>query len=254
MLPTLTNTAIGYPFIMLNMVDSTNNYAMEQVKNKLTSHGTAYFASEQTAGKGQRNKQWLSSKNENIILSIVLEVNNRILLSQQFYLNVIAALAAFELFNNYTTNNLKIKWPNDMYWQDRKTGGILIENIISGTTLKYAVVGFGLNVNQTMFDASLKNPVSLKQITNKSYDIIMLANELCLIFNNKYDRLINGDLEMLLKEYNMHLYKKNSIIKLKKNSKVFEAYVIKVDETGKLIVKTSIEESLEFGSVEWIIK
>ena len=108
---------------------------MQQVKSGLAKHGTAYFAHEQTAGKGQRNKQWLSAKDENIILSVVLDTN-QLLLSQQFSLNIVSALAALDLFNNYTTNNIKIKWPNDIYWQDRKTGGILIENIIAGSSME----------------------------------------------------------------------------------------------------------------------
>src|SRR2546430_17414540 len=137
---------------------------MQQVKSGVAKHGTAYFAHEQISGKGQRNKQWLSAKDENIILSIVLDAS-QFLLSQQFSLNMVSALAALNLFNNYTTNNLTIKWPNDVYWQDRKTGGILIENIIAGNTWKYAVAGFGLNINQTNFDVTLKNPSSLKQIT-----------------------------------------------------------------------------------------
>ena len=171
---TFTNKITGYPFIELNSVDSTNNYAMQQAKSGLAKHGTAYFAHEQTAGKGQRNKHWLSAKDENIILSVILDASG-LLLSQQISLNVIAALAALNLFNNYTTKNFKIKWPNDIYWQDRKTGGILIENIIAGDVWKYSIVGFGLNINQTAFDTSLKNPVSLKQITGNTYDIVEMA-------------------------------------------------------------------------------
>jgi BirA family biotin operon repressor/biotin-[acetyl-CoA-carboxylase] ligase len=250
---TLTNKIIGNPFIELNTVDSTNNYAMQQVKKGHAKHGTAYFAREQFAGKGQRNKQWLSAKNENIILSVILETN-KLLLSQQYFLNVISSLAVFNLFNNYTTNNFKIKWPNDIYWQDRKTGGILIENVISGNILKYAVVGFGLNINQTAFNPSLKNPSSLKQITGKDYDVVELSQQLCDELALTFNRLINGDINDLMNEYNQHLYKKNSIVKFKKDMVVFGGKIIKVDEAGRLIVQTSFEEAFEFGSVEWIIE
>jgi BirA family biotin operon repressor/biotin-[acetyl-CoA-carboxylase] ligase len=250
---TLTNKIIGHPFIELNSVDSTNNYAMQQIKSGLAKHGTTYFAHEQTAGKGQRNKQWLSAKNENIILSVILEMNN-LLLAHQFFLNIVSSLAAFNLFNNYTTNNFKIKWPNDIYWQDRKTGGILIENIISGNKWKYAVVGFGLNINQTVFNPLLKNPSSLKQITDKDYDVVELSKKLCNELELTFNRLLNGDMNGLINEYNQHLYKKNNIIRFKKDAVVFEGRIIKVDEAGRLIVQTSFEEAFEFGSVEWIIE
>jgi len=226
---------------------------MQQVKNGVAKHGTAYFAQEQIAGKGQRNKQWLSAKDENIILSVVLDTS-QLLLSQQFGLNMACALAALNLFNNYTTNTFKIKWPNDVYWQDRKTGGILIENIIGGSAWKYAVAGFGLNINQTIFDATLKNPASLKQITHKDYNVIELAHELCSILENKFYELLNNGFENLLNEYNQNLYKKDELVKFKKDSRVFNGCVVKVDEAGRLIVHTAYEEALEFGSIEWIIE
>ena len=226
---------------------------MQQAKTGVAKHGTAYFAYEQIAGKGQRNKQWLSAKNENIILSVILEAN-QLLLSQQFGLNMVCALAALNLFNNYTTNNIKIKWPNDVYWQDRKTGGILIENIIGGNTWKYAVAGFGLNINQTNFDTTLKNPASLKQITGKDYNVIELAYELCSILESKFHALLNGGFKNLLNEYNQSLYKKNETVKFKKDSRVFNGRVVKVDEAGRLIVHTAYEEAFEFGSIEWVIE
>lgn len=226
---------------------------MQQVKNGAAKHGTAYFAHEQTAGKGQRSKQWLSSKNENIILSVVLDTTP-FTLSQQFGLNMVCALSALNLFNNYTTNNLKTKWPNDVYWQDRKTGGILIENVIAGNTWKFCVAGFGLNINQTMFDSTLKNPASLKQITSKDYNVIELAHELCSILENKFYEFLNGGFKNLLNEYNESLYKKDKMVKFKKDSRVFNGRVVRVDEAGRLIVHTAYEEAFEFGSIEWIIE
>jgi BirA family biotin operon repressor/biotin-[acetyl-CoA-carboxylase] ligase len=250
---TFTNKIIGYPFVKLNSVDSTNNYAMQRVKSGVAKHGTAYFAQEQIAGKGQRNKQWLSAKDENILLSVVLDTS-QLLLSQQFGLNMVCALAALHLFNNYTTNNFKIKWPNDVYWQDRKTGGILIESAISGNALKYSIAGFGLNINQTIFEATLKKPASLKQITGKDYNVIELAYELCSILENKFYALLNGGFKNMLNEYNESLYKKNEMVKFKKDSRVFNGRVVKVDEAGRLIVHTAYEEAFEFGSIEWIIE
>ena len=248
-----TNAIIGKPFITLNSVDSTNNYAMQAIKDGAAKHGTAYFAFEQTAGKGQRNKQWLSVKGQNIMLSIVLDIKS-LSVDRKFYLNVISALAVKNLFNKYTAEIIKIKWTNDIYYRDRKTAGILIENVIKGDKIIHSVVGFGININQTDFDAQLKNPVSLKQITGKEYDVIKLAKKLCSLFNEKYCQLIKGDLNALINEYNEYLYKKNELVTFKKSDALFKGRVINVDDAGRLIVETSHKEAFEFGSIEWIIE
>lgn len=225
---------------------------MQLVKTGLAKHGSAFFANEQTAGKGQRTKSWQSANGQNIILSVIIQPE-KLLVAEQFYLNIIAALAAEDLFNKNATENFKIKWPNDIYWNDRKTGGILIETTIALNMVKYAVIGLGLNINQTQFDVALKNPASLKQITGKNYDVIELAKELCVNLQEKYNRFIQGNKYGLLNEYNDHLYKKNETVKLKKGSRIFEAEIKKVDASGKLVVQTSIEEEFEFGSIEWQI-
>jgi BirA family biotin operon repressor/biotin-[acetyl-CoA-carboxylase] ligase len=248
----LTNNTIGQPFVELLRVDSTNNYAMGQLKKGLAMHGTAYFAYEQTAGKGQRNKQWQSVKGENIILSVVLDTK-RLLTSHQFTLSMIAALSAQNLFNKYTTNETKIKWPNDIYWRDRKAGGILIENVFRGANWQFAIVGFGLNINQTIFDASLKNPVSLKQITGSDYDVIPLAKELCKILEFKFSHFSGVEEGSLLNEYNNGLYKRNEETRFKKESRVFSGDVKRVDSYGRLIISSSTEEAYEFGEIEWLI-
>ena len=116
---------IGLPFIELPAVDSTNNYAMGLVREGMAQHGTAVFAHEQTRGKGQRNKQWLSGNRDNIALSLILNPG-RILNTEVFILSMAAANAAFQLINRYIPEELSIKWPNDIYWRDRKAAGILI--------------------------------------------------------------------------------------------------------------------------------
>ena len=164
-------------FIVLDSVDSTNNYAMARVHEGLSRHGNAYFSSIQTEGKGQRGKLWETSINVNIALSIVLEPATLNAL-QQFQLSVAVTMGCFDFVNFYAGDETTIKWPNDIYWRDRKAGGILIENIFHGKEWKYAVAGIGININQPYFDDSLKNAVSLKQITGKSFYTLALAREL----------------------------------------------------------------------------
>ncbi|HEY8388624.1 MAG TPA: biotin--[acetyl-CoA-carboxylase] ligase, partial [Parasegetibacter sp.] len=132
--------------IVLQRIDSTNNYAMEQLHAGMANHGTAWLAMEQTAGRGQRGRQWTAEPGANILLSIIIEPS-RANLSAPFELSVCFALAAQTLFNKYSIDSTTVKWPNDIYWRDRKAGGILIENVFRGTSWDYAIAGIGLNIN-----------------------------------------------------------------------------------------------------------
>ena len=120
---------LGLPFIELQSVDSTNNYARQQIHAGLAQHGLAIFTHEQVAGKGQRGKVWATEKGTNIILSLVIKPQP-LQLTQQFQLSACAAVAVHEFFMKYAGDETKIKWPNDLYWQDRKAGGILVESIV----------------------------------------------------------------------------------------------------------------------------
>jgi BirA family biotin operon repressor/biotin-[acetyl-CoA-carboxylase] ligase len=256
---------IGKPFIELQSIDSTNKYAMALVhRDNLpdgqgeAQHGIAIFSHEQTAGKGQRGKNWVSEKDANIALSILL---NPFPLSvpDQFKLSVCIAASCFDLFSKYAGDETRIKWPNDLYWRDRKAGGVLIENVIQSSqsavgSWQWAVVGIGININQTVFDPHLPNPVSLKQITGKDdHEPVELAKELCSIIEKNYQILIAGNFETIFNNYLTHLYKKDEKVKLKKGNRVFETTIKGVSGTGQLITQHSIEERFEFGEVEWII-
>jgi len=262
---------IGKPFIELQSIDSTNKYAMGLIHGDLlpdgqgeAQHGMAVFAHEQTAGKGQRGKNWVSPKDLNIALSILLKPYP-LSIPDQFKLSVCIAVSAWEFFLKYAGEETKIKWPNDIYWRDRKAGGILIENVIQSSqsavgSWQWAVIGIGMNINQTDFDPNLPNPVSLKQITGKNYEPIELAKELCSIIEKKYQILIAGNFEILFNKYLTHLYKKDEKVKLsvrtpseKKVSRVFQSTIKGVSETGQLITQHSIEERFDFGEVEWVL-
>jgi BirA family biotin operon repressor/biotin-[acetyl-CoA-carboxylase] ligase len=270
-------TTLGQPFIELQSVDSTNNYAFKQIHAGLARHGTAYFAREQLAGKGQRGKTWSTAKDSGLILSIVIEPGP-LLLIQQFQLSACVAVSVCEFFSRYAGDFTRIKWPNDLYWQDRKAGGILIENIVGSqksepesyrvrspnsqvfdvnfqTSAKWlwAVVGIGININQELFGEELKNPVSLKQITGTNFSPVEMAKELCLMLNNKFNYLTTSGFEAIYSSYLSFLYKKGELVKLKKGSRVFEATIRNVSPAGKMIVQHAIEEEFDFGEIEWVI-
>ena len=256
---------LGLPFIELQSVDSTNNYARQQIHAGLAQHGLAIFAHEQVAGKGQRGKVWTTEKGSNIILSLVIKPHP-LQLTQQFQLSACAAVAVHEFFLKYAGGETKLKWPNDLYWQDRKAGGLLIESGVrsreSGVESQqlamghwqWAIIGIGININQTSFPGDLPNPVSLKQITGKNFDPVALAKELCGILDNRFTELIEDGFENIYAYYLAHLYKRKETVKLRKETKVFEALIEGVSPTGKLITQHAIEEEFDFGEVEWVIK
>ncbi len=248
---TTTDNPIGSPFIELLCVDSTNNYAMQQVHKGIGNHGAVFFAHDQTAGKGQRGKQWITSASENIAMSVLLSTQH-LRVSRQFALSMAVALGVKDFFQKYAGDETVIKWPNDIYWRDRKAGGILIENIILGQEWQWAVAGIGLNINQGLFNKTLKNPVSLKQITGKQYNPTELSKELCNYLEYRYKQLIDNKTD-LLNEYNTCLYKYGKQIKLKKDNIIFDCVLKHVTPFGQLVVERGVEQIFNAGEVEWII-
>ncbi len=244
--------SIGKPFTELIAVDSTNNYAMAAAQKGAAKWGEAWFAHEQTAGKGSRGKSWNSGIGENIILSVLLQPGVHLQMSQSFYVTATAALACYDLFKKYAVDNVSIKWTNDIYWNDRKAAGILIENNFRGNDWQWCVVGIGMNINQTDFDASLPNPVSLKQITGKTYEVVALAKELCECLQKRYEQL-QKDKESILIDYNNALYKRNQTVKLKKGNVVFTGIIEGVTASGLLEVKDSLQPQFHFGEIEWVL-
>jgi len=251
---------IGTAFIELQSIDSTNNYARQLIKNGLLpngqdhlQHGTVVFAHEQTQGRGQMGKAWFSAKDHNIAVSILLK-QDELPSYSEFILIASCALATREFFSNYAGDNTLIKWPNDLYWQDRKAAGILMESVVgsresgvqSSESKRWMIIGIGININQTEFPKELQNPVSLKQITGKSFDCLALAKELCSIFNRS---LSNMNADDILNEYNQFLYKRNEKVKFRKDNRVFEAVIKEVKADGRLNVFTSIDEEFTFGEI-----
>jgi BirA family transcriptional regulator, biotin operon repressor / biotin---[acetyl-CoA-carboxylase] ligase len=262
---------LGEPFNELQSTDSTNNYALACIRKGLAKHGTTFFAHEQAAGKGQHGRKWDAEKGANIAVSIILQPKP-LLISQQFQISACIAVAVQKFFSHYAGADTKIKWPNDLYWQNRKAGGILIESIVGSRKLevsehptpcithrapdwKWAVAGIGININQTQFSPDLPNPVSLKQITGKDYSAVQLAKELCSIADEYFKKLINEGFESVYEKYNNCLYKLNETVKLKKGNRIFFTTLKGVSLTGQLMTcNDKMEENFDFGEVSWVIE
>lgn len=239
-------------FNILDRVDSTNNYAMARVHEGLAIHGQAWFAHCQEKGKGQRGKAWESNAGDNLILSIAVQPPKDYEVSR-FHFQALIALAASAFLESVSGKKFLIKWPNDLYYGDRKTGGILIENTLQGSEWKWAVLGFGINLNQVSFPASVPNAGSLCGITGRTYDTVLLARQLHSAIINAVDNApgISG-FSVLLENFNRKLYGRGRLVRLRSGNRVFEAKIKEVDEYGRLAIADSLNSAFNHGEVEWL--
>lgn len=236
--------------IVLEKVDSTNNYAMAMIQKGEAINGIAVFAIAQTDGKGRRGKLWKTNAGDNIILSITSQMQ-WLPVSHQFELSVAVALACHDLLSNHIPSGVRIKWPNDIFINDSKAAGILIENVIKGTLWQWAVIGIGVNINQAHFEEYSVSPVSLKQITGNDYDVFQMATALQSLILKRIDELQKGGFQNLLKEYNEKLYARNRLVKLKKQNMIFETTLIGVSCSGQLITDDTLGSRYNFDEVEF---
>lgn len=244
---------IGEPFIILPTIDSTNNYAKALIKDGLTKDGMVIFTEEQTQGRGQKNHIWESTKGENIMMSGIIDAS-WLTLDNQFQLSCATALACNDFFSQFAGDETCIKWPNDLYWRDRKAGGILIENIVKGNIWEKAIIGIGININQVSFPTMNNRPVSLKQITGKTYDPHSMAKELCNFLAKRYQELKQKEFKLLLDLYNQELFRLQKLVTFKKGEEFFSSTIVGVNEHGQLMVLKNKElVTLNHGEVEWIL-
>ena len=167
---TATSEHPSFPIIGLEETDSTNRYLSDLCDNAPTApiEYTTVTARFQTSGKGQRGNSWESEAGQNLLFSTVL-YPRFVEARRQFVLSQIVSLAVKEELDTYT-EGISIKWPNDIYWHEKKICGMLIENVLEGNRIGRCIPGIGINLNQTVFRSPAPNPVSLKQITGRDYD------------------------------------------------------------------------------------
>jgi BirA family transcriptional regulator, biotin operon repressor / biotin---[acetyl-CoA-carboxylase] ligase len=227
-------------------VDSTNNYAMARIHEGMASDGLIFLARHQWAGKGQRGKSWLDEPGQNLIMSLIIEPGT-LKISQQFLFSAAVALGILDIIQTIENGKWRIKWPNDIYWNDRKAAGILIESIIQGKNWPFAVVGIGMNLNQESFPDELSNAISLKQITKSNYEPVSIARKLVPAIQNRII-LLRKEPGKISNEFNLSLYKRNESVVLKKGNELIATNIIGVNETGQLLTDLG---SFAIGEVEF---
>lgn len=233
----------------LEKVDSTNAYLHYLIASspELLPEGLTVVADEQFAGKGQQGESWEAAAGQNLTASILL-YPKFLLAKQVFYLNKAVALAVRDCLSTFV-EHVKIKWPNDMYVQGNKIAGILMENSLSRNAVQQSIIGVGLNVNQTEFDASIPNPVSLRMLTGKFFEREEILHTLCHEIEKNYLLLRSMQMKKIDDAYHEHLLGLHEEKQFQRGDEMFTGTIKGVNENGKLLVETE-ENIFEFGVKE----
>lgn len=240
-------------FIRLKEVESTNNYANQLVMSKAAEHGTVVLAQHQKKGRGQQGNTWESEPGMNMLASFIL-FPAKLPVIKQFHISMAASLALVD-FLSTETNSVSIKWPNDIYIGNKKIAGILIENSVMGNIISTSIIGIGLNLNQEKFISGAPNPVSLKQLTGKNYDIETVAEKVTEHLNKWYKLLDNSSYSNIDSAYLNHLFRINQWAVFAKNRNRFEAKITSIGDFGQLILEDRNGTFTEymFKEVEFVI-
>ncbi len=226
-----------YTLIHLTTVNSTNSYLKGLIKHDKVSGDTVVVADYQDGGKGQGENIWESRRKENLLFSWLvfpafLAVSDQFVLSKAVSLGIVAALREFGL-------NSQIKWPNDIICNDKKLGGILIENSIQGDILKNSVVGIGINVNQLSFPSFSFSATSMSEQSGKIFDIQVIMERVMHHLKIMYNQLQEGDLKQINHLYLEKLYRKDSLSIFEAGLERFEGKILNVNEFGELEIEVS---------------
>lgn len=233
----------NFKIISLDSTESTNGFLKSNINQVNYRERTIILAQEQTQGKGQQGNSWESEKGKNLTFSILLKP--LLQAAHMFMVSKAVSLAIIDTLN-YTGKQFKIKWPNDIYYNDHKIAGILIENQLLGSNINYSIIGIGLNVNQKKFKSNAPNPISLNQIFEKEFDHKELLNYFLLKLDYWYQLLNNGDFESINQQYLSNCYRLKGYHKYSHNGEVFEAKIIDIAEDGQLSLETNDSKKLNF--------
>lgn len=238
-MPTIEhNTSfIGKVLKSYKSLESTNSKAFDLLAKSSPIEGTVISAGFQTAGRGQFGSSWFSSPDKNIILSLVL-YPDFLRPGDYFLLNQAVSLAVYDLINSYFPGRASIKWPNDIYCDESKMAGILIQNVISGNKISASVIGIGINVNESHFPPELPNPVSIFQITGRHSDLSVVSSHLFGFLESRYLSLRSGKGIEIRKAYHGALFRLNKPSLFSSQDEKFTGMIRGVEDQGKLILET----------------
>lgn len=245
------------PLIHLNETDSTNRFLNERCDQQPTEELTTVVADFQTSGRGQRGNSWESEADKNLMFSFVL-YPTFLEARKQFLLSQIASLAIKEELDTYLSD-ISIKWPNDIYWKEKKICGMLIENDLAGTHISRSITGVGLNVNQEVFLSDAPNPISMKQISGQSYSCPQLLASIMQRVKEYYSFLATGKddvLPLIAERYSRSLFRQAGFHPYADANGEFLARLLRVEPDGRLILedRSGGERSYLFKEVQHILR
>lgn len=229
----------NWNIIKLEETESTNLYLRQLLLDTEIEEFTTIVTDFQSGGRGQRGNSWTSDRGQNLLFSFVVYPKN-IFANEQFILSRVVSLALVYVLSDFT-NDIKIKWPNDIYWKDHKIAGILIENNLLGKVIDSSIVGIGLNINQTSFPEFLVNPTSLSKITGEVHDVQYLLNRFMQEFESLYANIEN-DRQAIEERYMHNLYRLQGYHLYKDKDGEFEAKIIDVAPSGHLYLQAIYED------------
>ncbi len=237
--------------VYVDEATSTNNM-LASVAAKFE-HGTALAAHTQTAGRGQRGNSWESEPGKNLTFSILLYP--RVLIaSRQFEISQVVSLSVVKVLRSLlNTDQVCIKWPNDIYCGDKKLCGMLIENSVAGPLIDRSIVGIGINVNQTVFLSDAPNPVSMAQIAGHEFDVDAVLEYVATQIVNDFDAYEdNPDSASLSARYRFALWRGDGYWPYRdnKNGDIFSARIAAVAPSGLLTLATEGGTFRTFGFKE----
>lgn len=226
----------GSRIIELEIVESTNNYALQLISAGKAEHGLVVSADNQWGGRGRTYKKWDSLPNQNLTFSVIL---SPLFLSpsDQFKLSQAISLGILDFLQKKASEKFSVKWPNDIFHGDKKISGILIENLIFGNKFEYSVIGIGINLNQTEFCPGICDAISLKIITGKDFDRKQALSELLSYLKARYDELAEGNSQKIHAEYLQRLYLFEEPTEFQISDGILKGRIIGIDEYGRLVVE-----------------
>ncbi len=247
---------IGKVYHRLDEIPSTNDYAQEMVAKSRPAEGTVVRADSQSAGRGQFGSRWQAEPGCNLTLSVILYPTH-LAVGRQFYLSMAAALAVHDTLLACGFADAKIKWPNDLLIDGRKTAGILIQNSLKGARIGSSVVGIGLNVNQSVFPPELTQATSMALVAQKPFDLQNVENTLLGSFEHRYLQLKSEKYAELNADYHERLYARGEWREFRRPDALpFRARVEGVEpESGRLCLLSEGGETAwyDLKEVGWVL-
>lgn len=244
---------IGQPLIRLDEVDSTNAYASRLLKHDNPEEGTVILADYQHQGRGQRGNSWESEKGTNLTFSFILKPDF-LEAQKQFYVLMSVSLGIIDALYKVEVKPF-IKWPNDIFIKKRKTGGILIENFLSGNKIMAVIAGIGINVNQTSFSFAGQGATSLSIETGNHFNRNELFQLILEGLNTWINTLYRREFGLINKTYLMHLWLYNQWAHFADTRGTIYGCIRGVTEEGLLMIEDEQGKMHFFGfkEIEYVI-